>query len=123
MITILRTQLWPAIGALLLLTLLTGVLYPAAVTLVGQVAFNDQANGSLIEVNGAAVGSALIGQSFDDPTYFWSRPSAAGDGYDGLASSGSNLAPTSADAARADHCRGRAASGPLTATRRSRSTW
>ena len=75
---------------------MTGVIYPAAVTVVGQLAFNRQANGSIIEADGEAIGSALIGQAFDDPAYFWSRPSAAGDGYDGLASSGSNLAPTSA---------------------------
>ena len=94
--TMLRTQIWPAIAALLALTVMTGVIYPAAVTLVGQVAFNERANGSIIEVDGAAVGSAFIGQAFDDPAYFWSRPSAAGDGYDGLSSSGSNLASTSA---------------------------
>ncbi len=94
--TMLRTQIWPAIGALLALTVVTGVIYPAAVTLVGQVAFSERANGSIIEVDGEAVGSAFIGQAFDDPAYFWSRPSAAGDGYDGLSSSGSNLAPTSA---------------------------
>ena len=95
MTTILRTQIWPAIAALLVLTVVTGVLYPAAVTLVGQVAFNDRQR---LDGRGRwrGIGSALIGQAFDDPAYFWPRPSAAGDGYDGLASSGSNLAPTSA---------------------------
>ena len=80
---------------LALLTLLTGVAYPAAVTAVVQVVFPGQANGSLIFVDGSTVGSRLIGQAFDDPKYFWGRLSAAGaDGYDGNASGGSNLGPT-----------------------------
>jgi K+-transporting ATPase ATPase C chain len=69
-------QLRPALVSLILLTLLTGIVYPLAVTGIAQVAFPWQANGSLIERDGRIVGSALIGQSFDDPGYFWGRPSA-----------------------------------------------
>jgi K+-transporting ATPase ATPase C chain len=96
---ILRQQLWPALALTLFLTLITGVLFPAAVTVVAQVAFPSQANGSLITLDdGRVVGSSLIGQGFSDAGYFWSRPSAAGaDGYDANASGGSNLGPTSAD--------------------------
>src|SRR4029077_17722528 len=90
-----RHQLRPAIAVLALLTLITGFAYPAVVTGIAQVAFPNQANGSVITVNGARVGSALIGQSFDDPKYLWGRPSAAGKGYDGTSSAGSNLGPTS----------------------------
>ena len=99
--TFIRTQLWPAIALLALLTLITGMAYPAAVTAVAQVAFPAQANGSFIVVDGKAVGSSLIGQFFDDPRYFWGRPSAAGvstanpNGYDATSSGGSNLGPTS----------------------------
>ncbi len=91
-----RTRLYPALALLVLLTFLTGVVYPVVVWGVGQVAFHDQANGSLITSNGKTVGSSLIGQAFNDPKYFWSRPSAAGkDGYDANGSAGSNLGPTS----------------------------
>jgi K+-transporting ATPase ATPase C chain len=90
-----RTQLWPAVAILLALTAITGLAYPAAVTAIAQVAFPHQANGSMIVVDGATVGSSLIGQSFDDPKYFSGRPSAAGAGYDATLSGGSNLAPTS----------------------------
>lgn len=108
-------HLRPAIVVLVGLTLVTGVAYPAAVTAVAAVAFPDQAHGSLIRsADGTAVGSALIGQSFDDPRYVWGRPSAAGDGYDGMASAGSNLGPTSAaliDRVTAEVDRLRAANG------------
>ena len=98
MTTFLHRQLRPAIAVLALLTLLTGVAYPAAVTAIAQLAFPSQANGSLIVVDGQTVGSTLIGQSFSEPKYFWGRLSAAGaDGYDGNASAGSNLGPTNQD--------------------------
>lgn len=78
-----------------LLTVVTGVAYPLVVTAVAQVAFADQANGSLIVRDGKPIGSSLIGQSFADPRYFWSRPSATGPvAYNAAASSGSNLGPT-----------------------------
>lgn len=86
----------PAFVLLLGFSLLCGVAYPAFVWGVAQTAFPDRANGSLIERDGKVVGSALIGQGFESPRYFRSRPSAAGDGYDGASSGGSNLGPTSA---------------------------
>ncbi len=99
----LRRMLAPAILLLLVLTILTGGIYPAIVTAVAQVAFPHQANGSMIVVAGRTIGSSLIGQAFGDPKYFTGRPSAAGvtssnpAGYDASDSAGSNLGPTSKD--------------------------
>lgn len=86
-------QLRPAVVILVLMTLLTGVLYPLLVTGVAQGLFRHQANGSLIERDGKAVGSELIGQPFDDPNYFWGRLSATDPPYNAGASSGSNYGP------------------------------
>ena len=89
-----RRQLAPALVILLVMTVLTGLTYPLVVTGVAQVAFNGTANGSLVRRGGEAVGSSLIGQSFTEPRYFHPRPSAAGEGYDAMASGPSNLGPT-----------------------------
>jgi K+-transporting ATPase ATPase C chain len=105
----------PAFVLLLAMTVVTGVAYPAIVTAVAQVAFPSQANGSMIVVDGQAVGSSLIGQAFSDDKYFWGRPSAAGaDGYDASGSAGSQLGPTDQrliDRITADVDRLRAANG------------
>jgi potassium-transporting ATPase KdpC subunit len=90
-------QLGPAVLALIVFTVITGIAYPLVVTAVAQIAWHDKANGSLIKQDGLTVGSSLIGQNFSDPKYFHPRPSAAGAGYDGLASSFSNLGPTNPD--------------------------
>ena len=88
-------HLRPALTTLLLFTLVTGVAYPLLVTGIAQAVFPSQANGSLIVKEGTVVGSALIGQPFDDPKYFWARPSATSPfAYNASASAGSNLSPT-----------------------------
>lgn len=92
-------QTWTAVRALLILTVALGLGYPLVITGIGQVALNNNANGQLVTVDGETVGSSTIGQSFTDadgvalPEWFQSRPSAAGAGYDGGASSGSNYGP------------------------------
>ena len=100
------SHLRPAILLTLVMTVLTGLAYPLLVTGVAQVLFPRQANGSLIIKDGKVVGSSLIGQPFDEPRYFWSRPSATSPfPYNAAASSGSNLGPT--NPALADAVRGR----------------
>jgi potassium-transporting ATPase KdpC subunit len=90
-----RYQIGPAFRVTLLMTLLTGLIYPGIVTGLCQMLFPHRANGSIVEVDGKIVGSALIGQNFTKPQYFHPRPSAAGnDGYDASASSASNYGPT-----------------------------
>ncbi|MCA0353611.1 MAG: potassium-transporting ATPase subunit KdpC [Chloroflexi bacterium] len=89
-----RTFFRPALAAIIIFSVLTGVIYPALVTVIAQVAFPNQANGSLIEQAGQQRGSSLIGQQFDQPEYFWGRLSATGPvPYNAAASSGSNYGP------------------------------
>lgn len=96
-------QTWTAVRALIVLSLVLGIAYPLLITGIGQLAMPGQANGQPITIDGTVVGSAILGQSFTDstgaalPEWFQSRPSAAGEGYDGGASSGSNLGPENPD--------------------------
>lgn len=89
-----KQQLKIAFWMTIVTTILCGLIYPLVVTVFAQAFFPAQANGDLIQRNGTVIGSRLIGQPFSSPGYFHSRPSAAGNGYDGLASGGSNLGPT-----------------------------
>jgi K+-transporting ATPase ATPase C chain len=93
--SLLRGQVRPAVTLTLILCVLTGVVYPGVVTGLAQLLFPRQANGSLIAVGGNVIGSRLIGQAFARPGYFHPRPSAAGAGYDAMASGGTNEGPTS----------------------------
>jgi potassium-transporting ATPase KdpC subunit len=90
-----KEHIRPALTLLAAFTVLTGLVYPLAVTAVAQLAFPHQANGSLVVRAGQPVGSELIGQAFTDPRVFWSRPSATTTPYDAAAGTGSNLGPTS----------------------------
>jgi K+-transporting ATPase ATPase C chain len=88
-------QFYPAVALTIVLTVLVGIVYPFMVTGLSELLFKEKARGSLIEREGKVIGSRLIGQPFRNAGYFHSRPSAAGSGYDGTASGGTNLGPTS----------------------------
>ncbi|TVV76239.1 potassium-transporting ATPase subunit KdpC [Sphingomonas solaris] len=115
------SALRPAIVMTILFTVLLGLVYPLAMTGIGQAIFPSQANGSLVrDARGTVVGSTVVGQAFTADRYFQTRPSAAGKGYDGLASSGSNLGPAAralVDRLKPDIARRRAegVSGPIPA--------
>ena len=114
------SALRPAIVMTILFAALLGLAYPLAMTGIGQALFPSQANGSLVTANGRVIGSTLVGQAFTSDRYFQTRPSAAGKGYDGLASSGSNLGPASqalVDRVKPDIAKRRAegVSGPMPA--------
>lgn len=117
----LSTSLRPAIVLTILFAILLGILYPLAMTGIGQALFPFQANGSLVrDGSGRVIGSAVVGQAFTSDRYFQTRPSAAGQGYDGLASSGSNLGPAAqalADRVKPDVAKRQAegVTGPLPA--------
>ncbi|SAK91384.1 potassium-transporting ATPase subunit C [Caballeronia pedi] len=101
-----KNVLRPALVLFVALTVVTGLIYPAVVTAIGQAAFSHQANGSMIERDGKTVGSEIIGQQFDAPQYFWGRLSATTPNpYNAGSSSGSNLGPT--NPALADEIKGR----------------
>ena len=103
-----KTQFRPLIVIFAVLAAITGLVYPAVMTAFGQAVFHRQVNGSLVEVNGKVVGSALIGQQFDAPQYFWGRLSATTPNpYNATSSGGSNLGPT--NPALADEVKGRIA--------------
>src|SRR3979409_2508085 len=90
-----KQHLRPAVLMFLILSVITGELYPLGITGIAALLFPTQSDGSLIQKDGQVVGSALIGQPFDDPKYFWGRPSATSPyPYNGASSSGSNLSPT-----------------------------
>jgi K+-transporting ATPase ATPase C chain len=97
MLSLLRQAVLVFLG----LTVVTGVVYPAAMTVLAQLIFRHQSNGSLIERDGKLIGSELIGQQFDDARYFWGRPSATTPAYNGGASTGSNYGPTNPDQLKA----------------------
>ena len=103
-------ELRPALVMMVLMTALTGLAYPLAMTGLAQVVFPGQAAGSLVRTNGQVIGAALIGQRFAGPGHFHPRPSAAGDGYDAASSSGSNLGPTNGELVAAVRARAEAAS-------------